>query len=61
MESKRSFGIRLVEGLMRLLARLPLGFHYACARFLSWLVGDVFRYRRDVVTANLARSFPDRD
>ena len=61
MESKRSFGIRLVEGLMRVLSRLPLGFHYACARFLSWLVGDVFRYRRDVVTANLARSFPDRD
>ena len=61
MESKRSFGIRLVEGLMRVLSRLPLGFHYACSRFLSWLVGDVFRYRRDVVTANLARSFPDRD
>ncbi|MBQ9192762.1 MAG: lysophospholipid acyltransferase family protein [Bacteroidales bacterium] len=61
MESKRSFGIRLAEGFMHLLSRLPLGFHYACAPFLAWLVGDVFRYRRDVVTANLARSFPDAD
>ena len=61
MEKERTAGIRLVEGLMRLLSRLPLDFHYGCARFLSWMVGDVFRYRRDVVAANLARSFPDAD
>ena len=61
MEKERTAGIRLVEGLMHLLSRLPLDFHYGCARFLSWMVGDVFRYRRDVVAANLARSFPDAD
>jgi KDO2-lipid IV(A) lauroyltransferase len=61
MEKKRTPGVRLMEGLMRLLARLPLGFHYKMARCVSWLVGDVFRYRRDVVSVNIARSFPDTD
>lgn len=49
----------LLKCIMRLLGALPLGFHYACGRVLSWLAGDVLRYRRDVVTTNLARSFPD--
>ena len=59
MDKKRTFGVRLVEGVMRLRARLPLKYHYGWARFLAWLVGDVFRYRRDVVMTNLSRSFPD--
>ena len=61
MDRKRTFGVRLVEFFMRLHARLPLRYHYAWGRFASWLVGDVFRYRKDVVTANLARSFPEMD
>ena len=61
MDKKRTFGVRIVEGLMRLLARRPLRKHYRAARFVTWLVGDVLRYRRDVLTANLARSFPDVD
>lgn len=43
---------------MRGLAALPLGFHYACSGFMAWLLGDVIRYRRDVVMTNLSRSFP---
>ena len=49
----------IMIGIMRALSALPLGFHYAFGRFFSWLLKDVFRYRRDVVAANLARSFPD--
>ncbi|MBQ9184463.1 MAG: lysophospholipid acyltransferase family protein [Bacteroidales bacterium] len=36
---------------------LPLGFHYLWGKFLSWLM-KAFRYRRDDVMINLARSFP---
>ena len=59
MEKKRTFGVRLVEGWMRLHARLPLSCHYRLARLVAWLVGDVFRYRRDVAMTNLARCFPE--
>ena len=53
-------GYYIVRGLMRALGALPLGFHLACGKALGWLAGSVFRYRRDVVDINLARSFPDR-
>lgn len=59
MEKKRTFGVRLTEGLMRLHGRLPLKYHYRLARLVTWLVRDVFRYRRDVVMTNLSRSFPE--
>ena len=51
----------VVRFLMRALALLPLGVHYALGRFLAWLACDVFRYRRRDVLINLARSFPDKD
>ena len=54
------FGYLLTHGLMRALGALPLGFHLACGKALGWLAGSVLHYRRDVVTANLARSFPDK-
>lgn len=61
MDSKRTFGVRVLEFFMRLPARLPLGYHYAWGRFITWLVRDVFHYRNDVVFTNLARCFPDAD
>lgn len=53
-------GVRLMHWLMRALAVLPLGFHYAWAGFFAWLLRNVIRYRRNVVMTNLARSFPDK-
>ena len=53
-------GYYLIRGAMRALGALPLGFHLACGRALGWIAGSVLRYRRDVVDANLARSFPDK-
>ena len=53
-------GTVIMKGVVRALGALPLGFHYACARFCSWFLKKVIRYRRDVVMTNLARSFPDR-
>lgn len=59
-QEKRSIGVVLVEALLGLLARLPLGFHLGFGRFLSWLMRDVIHYRRDVVMTNLSRSFPEK-
>ena len=53
-------GTIIILGLMRVLSALPLGFHYACGRVLSWFLKNVMRYRRDVVMTNLSRSFPDK-
>lgn len=49
-----------MKGIMRATGALPLGFHYAMGNFLSWILRDVVRYRRDVVMTNLSRSFPDK-
>lgn len=51
---------KLMQGLLRGISALPLGFHYAWAGFFSWLLRDVMHYRRDVVMINLARSFPEK-
>ena len=48
-----------VLGLMRLLGRLPKGFHFAMADFIAWFARRVLHYREQVVTVNLARSFPE--
>ena len=61
MDTKRTFGVRVMEFFMRLRARLPLTYHYAWGRFVTWLVRDVFHYRTDVVLTNLSRCFPDSD
>lgn len=39
--------------------KLPLGFHYAFGGALSWFAASVMSYRKDVVTINIARSFPE--
>lgn len=54
-------GIKLMHGFLRVVSALPLGFHYAWAGFISWILKDLLRYRRDVVMTNLARSFPDKN
>jgi KDO2-lipid IV(A) lauroyltransferase len=56
----RKFWEILTEGFMRALASLPLGFHYACARCISWFMKDILHYRRSEVMINLSRSFPDK-
>lgn len=41
-----------------LLSLLPLRVHYLFADILSWLLRDVFKYRRDVIETNLEGAFP---
>ena len=59
-KKKRTPGVALTEGFLRLNGRLPLGYHYFWGRVFAWLMRSVLHYRSDVVMTNLARSFPDK-
>ncbi len=60
MRKKKTIGVALTLGLMRLAGAMPLRVHHALARPIAWLVGSVLRYRKDVVLINLSRSFPEK-
>ena len=49
----------LVWFLLYAVSLLPLGFYYFLSDIMAWLLRRVFSYRKSVVTANLARSFPE--
>ena len=59
-KERTSLGARILEGFLHLQGRFPLAYHRWWARRIAWLVRDVFHYRREVVMANLARSFPGK-
>ena len=40
---------------------LPLRVHYCFAGIISWLLRDVFKYRRGVIDTNLKGAFSDMD
>ncbi len=52
--------VKIVRGLIVLLAKFPLKFHYFMGDILSWIVKKLLRYRADVVMVNIARSFPEK-
>ena len=54
----KSFAVSLIRGLMVLLSKLPLKFHYFMGDILAWLAVNVMHYRSGVVWKNLSRSFP---
>ena len=60
-KSKRSPGAVLLDGVLRWKGRLPLGYHYFWGSVAAWFFTRVLRYRKAVVEANLARSFPELD
>ncbi len=55
----KRLGVKIVVGLMRLLALQPLRIHQKWANLFHWLLLHVLHYRRQVVTVNLARAFPE--
>ena len=59
-QSKRTFGVWLMEGWMHLHGMLPLGYHRWWGRVLGKALYGVFHYRTDVTMTNLARSFPEK-
>jgi KDO2-lipid IV(A) lauroyltransferase len=52
--------VNIVRGLMVVLSKLPLRFHYFMADILAWLLRKVLRYRYSTVMINLSRSFPNK-
>ena len=60
MKKKKTAGIGILEGLIRLHGLLPLKYHRFLARILAWIFRGVLHYRVDVVYTNLARSFPEK-
>ena len=52
--------VKIFRGLIVVLSKLPLKFHYFMGDIVSWLMKNVLRYRYDVVVTNISRSFPDK-
>ena len=50
---------KILPAVLRPFQLLPLRFHYGCGKVLALLCRSVVRYRTDVVTVNLSRSFPE--
>ena len=50
---------RIIRFVMRLVAALPLGVHYANAHFVGWIARVVVRYRYAVVKTNIDNAFPE--
>lgn len=51
--------VSIFRGLIVLLSKLPLKFHYFMGDILSWLAMNVIHYRTGMVWKNISRSFPD--
>ncbi|MDO4191553.1 MAG: lysophospholipid acyltransferase family protein [Bacteroidales bacterium] len=50
---------KLLNSLLKVLSKLPLGVHYFFAHVIAFLAHRVVCYRRKTVRENLQRSFPD--
>jgi KDO2-lipid IV(A) lauroyltransferase len=55
----KKIAVNIVRGVLVVMSKLPLKFHYFMGDIFAWLARSVFRYRYDVVMINLSRSFPD--
>lgn len=53
--------LHIVWGLIYLVSLLPLRFFYVLSDIASWLLCNVFSYRKHVVYTNLTKSFPELD
>lgn len=51
--------VSIFRGLIVLLSKFPLKFHYFMGDILAWLAANVIHYRTGVVWKNISRSFPD--
>ena len=51
---------KLVLGVLKSVARLPLGILYAVSDFAYFVIYHLAGYRRKVVRRNLSEAFPDK-
>ena len=52
--------MKIFRGLIVVLSKLPLRFHYRVGDAFSWIARSLLHYRSDVVWINISRSFPDK-
>lgn len=55
----KKFLVKTIRLMMRLLAKLPMKFHYFMGDILSWFAKNVVQYRTGLVWTNISRSFPE--
>ena len=60
MMSMKKTLAKIFRGLIVMLSKLPLKFHYFMGDILSWVAKNVIHYRSKVVMINLSRSFPEK-
>lgn len=58
-KDKAPLKYRLLEGVLKLWAKLPLRMLYPVSTVASRVLRDVVKYRRDVVVGNIRRAFPE--
>ena len=51
---------KVLEKVLRLVSKMPFGFHYALSRIAYILLFYLIRYRRQTVYSNLTNSFPNK-
>lgn len=51
---------KILTGLLKAIAALPLGVLYLLSDFISFMLSRVIKYREKVVISNLSSSFPDK-
>lgn len=52
--------VGIFRGVIVLLSKFPLKFHYFMGDLLSWLMKNIVKYRYSTVLVNLSRSFPEK-
>lgn len=52
--------VKFFRGILVILSKLPLKFHYFMGDILSWLAKNILHYREYVILCNLSRSFPEK-
>lgn len=50
--------VNILRGLIVLISKFPLKFHYFMGTILAWIMKNLFKYRYSVVLTNVSRSFP---
>ena len=59
MMSMKKTLAKIFRGLIVMLSKLPLKFHYFMGDVLSWLAKNIAKYRLGMVWMNVSRAFPE--
>lgn len=55
----RKIAINIIRGILVVMSKLPLKFHYFMGGIVTFFLKNVLRYRYSTIITNISRSFPD--